>query len=168
MHKTTSVASDDDTSGIDTLVTLLLSKIDNVNETTEASLDDRLKNHNIYDLLEKFEASIRATFEEAVTPTNNRHCRRLLMPKRNMLLPTQRAKRRTNGYYRGNTTGIMYHAYKLKLDHREALDEELDSIRKENDARKMELRELWKNWGKRVDELEGILEKMDELGSEKT
>ena len=44
----------------------------------------------------------------------------------------------------------------------------MESIRKQNDARELELRELWKNWGERVDELEGIIEKMDELGSEKT
>ena len=44
----------------------------------------------------------------------------------------------------------------------------MESIRKQNDARELELRELWKNWGERVDELEGIIEKMDELGREKT
>ena len=136
-------ASDDDTSGIDTLVTLLLSKIDKVNETTEASLDDILKNHNVYDLLEKFEASIaavddeRATFEEMDNADKQSALSAIAHAKTQHVTTNAEGKEKKKRILPGEYIG--YHAYKLKLEHREALDEELDSIRKENDARKMEL-----------------------------
>lgn len=164
-------ASDEDTSGIDTLVKLLLGKIDKVNEVTEASLDDILKQHDVYALLEKFEACIasvdeeKAKFEEA-DKADKQSALSAIAGAKTQHITTVEGREKKKRILPGEFIG--YHAYKLKLKHKEALEEELGTIQKENDAKVLELGELWKNWGDRVDDLEGIIEKMNELGHEKS
>lgn len=161
-------ASDDDSTGVETLVNLLMSRIDKVNEITESSLHELLKSHDLYSLLEKVEASIAAVDksqsdftarDEAEKQSTVEAINHAKISRVENVQGRDKKKRVLPGEY------IGYHAYKLKLEHKDKLEKELEELQRENDEMNKELSELWSGWNGAVKDLEGMLEKMDEMGA---
>ena len=147
-----------------------MSKVDKVNEDAEGSLDEILKRHDIYSLLNKLEASIAhvdredAEFAQRDEADKSSALHAIAVAKTQKISSVDgrdRKKRILPGEY------IGYHAYKLKLGHRDKLRGELEEVERENDAMEKELSELLAGWKESVEELEGVLGKMDEIGAEK-
>jgi hypothetical protein len=163
-------ASDEDATGVETLVNLLLSKIDKINEDAEGSLDDILKRHDIYTLLERIDASIAHVDKEA-----SEFAEKDEADKKSALNAIAQAKTQKIANVDGRDKKkrvlpgeyIGYHAYKLKLEHKAKLQQELEEMEKENDEKEKELEDMWESWNTGVVSLEGVLSKMDELGAER-
>ena len=145
-----------------------MSRIDKVNEITESSLHELLKSHDLYSLLEKVEASIAAVDksqsdftarDEAEKQSTVEAINHAKISRVENVQGRDKKKRVLPGEY------IGYHAYKLKLEHKDKLEKELEELQRENDEMNKELSELWSGWNGAVKDLEGMLEKMDEMGA---
>lgn len=163
-------ASDEDATGVETLVNLLLSKIEKINEDAEGSLDDMLKRHGICSLLERIDTSIAHVDREA-----SEFAEKDEADKKSTLDAIAQAKTQKIANIDGRDKKkrvlpgeyIGYHAYKLKLEHKAKLQQELEEVEKENDEKEKELKDMWESWNSGVSSLEGVLSKMDELGAER-
>ena len=165
-------SSDEDDSGVNTLVSLLLSKIDKINECTEASLDDLLKQHEIYSLLQRVEDSInhvdaqQKEFEEKDEADRASTLAAISSAKTQQVTTSSvDEKEKKKRIYPGEYIG--YHAYKLKEGHKMTLMKELEEMEKENDEMEKRLEQMWKGWNESVKELEGVVGKMGEMSAER-
>lgn len=163
-------AGDDDTTGVDTLVNLLLSKIDKIHEISEGDFAQLSNEYGIVSLLDKVEASI-----AEVDRQTDQFETRDLADKESTMTAIASAKTQRIAIVDGREKKkrvlpgefIGYHAYRSKMDYKNKLEMELKEMERENDEREKELRELWNGWKESVDEFEGVLGKMEEMSSER-
>ena len=149
----------------------MLSKIDKINESTEASLDDVLKQHEIYSLLQRVEDSIhhvdsqQKEFEEKDEADRTATLAAISSAKTQQVTTSAEEKEKKRRVYPGEYIG--YHAYKLKQGHKTTLMKELEDMEKENDEMEKRLEEMWRGWNENVEELEGAVGKMGEMSAER-
>ncbi|KAL7481482.1 hypothetical protein ACHAW6_007163 [Cyclotella cf. meneghiniana] len=175
-------ATDADPTGIDTLANLLLSRVDTVHERfAESSVDGSssrtplealLRDRGIEELLGRVENSIRGVDEEECSARvreemDKQSAREAISMARTSQIcnsPSsgeERKRRLLPGEY------IGYHAYKLKLEHKESLVRQLEEIEKENDEMVGEMERLWDEWKRRVEELEGVVGVWGDMSAER-
>jgi hypothetical protein len=169
-------ASETDASGVETLVNLLMSRVDRVHERfvedgDESQLEKLLREKDIEQLLKSVESSIEfvdqaeATFHEKEEEDRQSAAQAISNAKMSRISVSpsgrERKKRISPGEY------IGYHAYELKKTHKDELEGELMVVQNENDAMEKELTDLWEEWKGRVKELEGVVGVLGEMSSDR-
>ncbi|KAL3798658.1 hypothetical protein HJC23_004409 [Cyclotella cryptica] len=175
-------ASDADPSGVDTLVNLLMSRVDKVHErfaensldgpSSRTPLEELLHDRRVEELLGRVENSIRyveneessAQLQEEMDRQSAREAVSMARTSQICSSPSsgkEKRKRLLPGEY------IGYHAYKLKLEHKETLLRQLEEMEKGNDEMESEMRSLWDEWRGTVQELEAVVGGLGEMSAER-